>query len=120
MATFDYAKTVDTARRLLGRFGQTIKIEREIGGEQDPVTGIITPGTLKTFSVLGVFENYDVKEIDGTRIQTNDRRLIVDGTVEPLMTDRIVAGGESLGVIVGITPIMPADKAVIYMLQIRV
>ena len=122
MAFFDYAKTAAMAQRLLNRFGHgnRITIEREVGGSQDPVTGEVVAGEKKTYSVAGVFENYDIKEIDGTRIQSNDRKLIIDGTVEPLMTDRIIVDGEALGVIVGITPTMPANKAVIYTLQIRV
>lgn len=122
MAFFDYAKTAETARKLLNKFGHgtRVKIEREVGGGQDPVTGIVTPGTKETHFVSGVLVNYDLKEIDGTRIQANDRKLIIDGTVEPLMTDIIMIGDEYLGVIINIAPTKPADKAVIYELQVRV
>jgi len=122
MAFFDYAKTAAMAQRLLDRFGHgnRIAIEREVGGSQDPVTGETVAGTRQMFLVSGVVENYDVKEIDGTRILTNDRKLIIDGTVEVLMTDKIIIDGEPLGVIVNIAPAAPAGKAVIYTLQVRV
>jgi len=122
MAFFDYAKMAAMAQGLLNRFGHgnRIAIEREIGGSRDPVTDEAVAGTKQTFLVSGVVENYDVKEIDGTRILANDRKLIIDGTVEPLMTDRIIVDGEPLGVIVNVAPTAPAGKAVIYTLQIRV
>jgi hypothetical protein len=121
MAFFDYAKVSAMAQRLLNRFGHgnRITIERSVGGEYDPVTGETSPANTVRYLVSGVVENYDVKEVDGTRIQADDRKLIIDGTVEPLMTDRIIVDGEVLGVIVNIAPTDPAGKAVIYTLQIR-
>lgn len=49
---------------------------RQGQGEYDPVTGVVTPGTV-TYAGRGVFSAYEHDLIDGTNILATDERLTV-------------------------------------------
>ena len=50
---------------------------RKVAGEYDPDLGGETPETTVTYSGRGVLGSYLSKEIDGSLIQTSDKRLLV-------------------------------------------
>lgn len=118
MATFDYAKMAVTARRLLTRFGQSITISRTTGATYDPVTGVTTPGTTTAFTPKGVLLKYPDRLIDGTRILQSDRKLILDDTVAPEMSDKPLVQGEEW-TIQDIMTVSPAGTPLIYEVQVR-
>jgi hypothetical protein len=113
-----YSDLATTAKELLAEFGQVITISRKTGASQNPVTGITTAGTATDYLPKGILKQYKSHLIDGTRILATDRELVIDDTVEPLMTDTITIGGESW------TPVMlgesnPAGTPLVYKIQVR-
>ena len=71
-----YAGLQNTAARLLEQFGQTVFLNRFSGGEIDPVTGQDTT-TTETLTTVGVLRRLPDELIDGTRIKTTDRELVL-------------------------------------------
>ncbi len=113
-----YSDLATTAKELLAEFGQVITITRKAGNTYDPVTGITTAGTATDYLPKGILKQYKSHLIDGTRILATDRELVIDDTVEPMMTDTITIGGESW------TPIIlgesnPAGTPLVYKIQVR-
>ena len=113
-----YTGLAATALRLLTKFGTTVTITRTTGQSIDPVTGVVTPGTTANLSTTGLLKKYPDDLMDGTRIMTGDRSLILSNEVEPLLTDNPVIGGESWSV-VSIETVKPTSVALVYFVQVR-
>lgn len=118
MANSLYTRMGQTAVNLLSDYGQAVTISRVTGGSVNPVTGVVTAGTTSTQVVQGVIMPYSANLIDGTRILTDDRKLVLPATVEPLMTDKFIVGGVTWSP-VAITANNPAGTAVSYVVQVR-
>ena len=113
-----YSDLATTAKSLLAEFGQTITITRSTAGTYDAVTGAVTAGTTATYLAKGVLKQYKSNLIDGTRILSTDRELIIDDTIEPFLDDIITIGGASWSAImVGETN--PAGTPLVYKVQVR-
>lgn len=113
-----YSGMAATASRLLARFGSPVTLSRSTGGSRDPVTGVETPGIDDSKTTVGILKKYPDKLIDGTRIKTGDRLLVVDASVEPLMTDRPVIGGQEWTP-VSIEAANPAGTPLVYFIHAR-
>ena len=104
---------------LLAEFGAPVRITRETIGAFDPATGIITPGETQHFDLQGVIQNYTDDVIDGTRIASGDRLLVLEpGIVEPKLDDRPVIGGRAW-VPVQIETVDPAGVVLAYKVRVR-
>lgn len=117
--TFDYARARATADRLLANFGATGAIRRETPGSgpsYDPGEPTITdhPVTLALTA-------YNARQIDGTRIQAQDRKALVSASasVTPTTSDLLIAADGAILKIVDVKTISPAGTTVIYELQVR-
>lgn len=53
----------------------TVDGSRSVPGSYDPVKGGSTPATTLSYGGRGVFGQYQVREVDGTRILASDVRL---------------------------------------------
>lgn len=113
-----YTDLAATARSQLRQFGKKRTLTRTTGDSNDPVTGEVTAGTETTYKPNGVLKPFPAALIDGTRIRKDDRELILDDTVEPLMDDTITIGSQDWN-IVDITGIEPADTPVVWFVQVR-
>lgn len=118
MSAFDYTSLASRAASLIERFGVAVTLDRT-DITTDPVTGLPNGNDEVSQSTTGVIWEYQIGEIDGTRIQNGDVRLLLDNTVEPLKTDIPKISGVSIGSIIDIKTIKPANSAVIYILQVR-
>lgn len=116
--SFDYDKTAATALKLLTKFGQAIIFVRETGGSTDPITGVVTPGTDASVITTGLLRKYPDNMIDGTRILSSDRELILSNEQEPLPSDKPTINGETWS-IESIGTLSPAGTVVIYTCQVR-
>ena len=114
-----YTEMADVAVELIDEFGATVTLNRVTGETYDPVTGEVTPGADDSKQTNGVLVDFPLKLIDGTRILSTDKQLIIDGTVEPLMTDEPEMFGEKFGSIVHIDKKSPAGVPLVYFLQVR-
>ena len=85
-----YERGYASAIKQLKRNGAPITFTRVTGEIKNPATGAITtPGTQSQFSPNGIFYPVESKLVDGTRIRSGDQIAMIDGSFEPLMTDKI-------------------------------
>ena len=118
MASFDYAKSAATADRLITRFGQAATLIRQVqisGPDYDPTFAKQSRDC--TIAVL----DYENREIDGTRIQAGDKKVLVSAvglSPEPSTVDRIDIGDEEHAII-SVKPLSPAGTPVFYEVQAR-
>lgn len=95
-----------------------ITIKRTTGDSINPVTGAITSGTTTSYTPQGLIQRYRDEQIDGTRILSSDRLVIVDNTIEPLTTDEIVISSQDW-TIIDVEEVKPATVGVVYFIQAR-
>lgn len=118
--TFDYARARATAERLLTTFGAVGAIRRQAPGSgpsYDPGSPVLTdhPATVAVTA-------YTAREIDGTRIRSGDRKVLVSAKglpVEPTTSDKLVESSGTAWTIVAVEAVRPADVTVLYRLQCR-
>jgi hypothetical protein len=114
-----YDKQANTALKLLSKFGTDITLKRTTGDSVDPVTGTITAGTDASVPTTGLLRPYPDHVIDGKRIMSGDRELILSYEQMPLPSDRVVIDGEEWSII-GMKAIKPdLVAAVVYFVQVR-
>lgn len=116
---FDYAKAARTAERLLRQFGATGAIRRQVAGAGSPYD----PGepTTTDYPALMVVTAFSNREIDGQRILSTDRKVLVEPGVgiEPTTSDLLVTPDGATLTIVNVDLVRPATTTVLYKLQVR-
>lgn len=114
-----YSELAVVAAQLLAEFGQTVTIRRTTGKVASPVTGAVTTaGTVQDLTTKGVLRKYPDAVIDGTRMTTSDRELVLADTVQPLLTDKILIQGE-YWTVQRVETVNPAGTAMVYKVQVR-
>lgn len=115
--TFDYARSVATAQRLIANFGQAATLRRKT------LTGTAYDPTVATtdYDCTVVVENYRYFEVDGTRILAKDKKVFLSTaglTITPAVGDQILI--ESIvHQIINLMPLSPGGTVVMYELQAR-
>jgi len=117
MAFYDDMAVV--AVELLTEFGGAVTLPRVTDGSYDPVTGETTAGSDDTQATIGLIKPYPDNLVDGTRIRSTDKMLVLTASVEPLMTDTPQMGGVTLGSVESIKTVNPAGTPICYFVQIR-
>lgn len=121
MSTFDYAKPLATANRLIEKFGQLGAIRRAGAPSGDPWNP--TPGADVDHPARFVMVDFSASEIDGTRILATDKKALVSPgslTIEPATTDHLVeADGTVWNIIPPVQTLRPAETTLLYTLQCR-
>ena len=119
MSTFDYARAVATADRLIKKFGQAGKVRRPTttGPGYKPTAGAPDDHDAR-FAVI----KFALKDVDGTRVLVTDKKVYLSAAglpVVPTASDKLVEadGGELK--IVAIEPLKPAGTVVFYEIQAR-
>lgn len=117
MATFDYAKTAETAERLITRFGTAAAIVRSTS------TGDAWSPTITDtdYACEVVVTNYAQSAIDGTLIHQNDRKVLLSTkglTITPTDGDKITVAGLTFE-IVSLKPLAPGGVNVLWEVQAR-
>ena len=121
MATFDYAelRDVDVAE-IITEFGVAATIQRWAKGVYDVAAGTHGVGTTTTPAITVVIEDFNEREIDGTRVKREDKKLLMGGAdTVPVMNDKIIIGTDKWE-IVSITPIKPGNVVVLYEIHVRI
>lgn len=119
MSAFNYAKTAQTALRLIGRFGQAGQLHRPVfsGPEHNPVEE-----DPLLFPAKFVITEFDQREIDGTRVLATDKKGLVAAAglaVEPKLSDLLVEADGNKYRIAAVATLKPASTPVLYTLQVR-
>jgi hypothetical protein len=118
MSAAFYTSLAATASKLLTKFGMAINIKRTTGGSISPVTGATIAGTTNVYSPNGLVQRYRDDQIDGTRILSSDRLVIVDNTIEPLTTDKITLSAQDWSII-DVKESKPSTIGIVYFIQAR-
>jgi hypothetical protein len=119
MSAAFYNEMAGVARELLADFGATISITRTTGRVESDITGAVTSaGSVATYLPKGILKEYNNMQIDGSKIQTGDKLLVLDDTVLPLMTDKPIVNGKTWN-IMDIEIKEPAGIPLVYLVQIR-
>ena len=112
-----YDEMALVASELIAEYGQNVFIVRDYN-TTDPVTGEVTEGNGAPYLVKGILKMYPDNLIDGTRIKTSDRELVIDGSIEPLMNDRIEINRQEWSV-QSIKTANPGGTPLVYFVQVR-
>lgn len=113
-----YNSMAATAAKLITKFGAVGEIKRTTGDSIDPVTGTVTAGTTVIYTPNTIVQKYADELVDGTRILSSDRMIILDNTIEPVSTDTITIRGANWS-IVSIKESNPAGIPLVYFVQAR-
>jgi len=113
-----YNSMAATASKLITKFGAVGEIKRTTGGSIDPVTGVPSAGTTVIYTPNTIVQKYADELVDGTRILSSDRMIILDNTIEPISTDTITIRGANWS-IVSIKESNPAGIPLVYFVQAR-
>lgn len=113
------------ARRVLHFRGIWATIYRESGGTFDPETSSVTGETTTTVRAKGKLSNFNLDEIDGTEVQSDDRRFMApsmdfegEGSFLPRAGDEIIFDADlDTKFRIHKVRVFDADKAI--MLQLR-
>ena len=84
-----------TATALMQSLGDKtyVTITRKSCGVYDPVAGETTGEVTNILPATGVVTKLDSRLIDGTRIKSTDKMILLDKEVTPVYTDLITFGG---------------------------
>lgn len=86
-----YDDMQDVVTELLTEFGKSVTFER-VTSVFNPITGMDTSRTTATTDTVGVEIPINKALIDGTRVQSDDKFIVIDASFEPMMSDRLMAG----------------------------
>jgi hypothetical protein len=112
-----YTTMAATASRLINKYGQVLYLVRS-GDSVDPVTGATTAGSGMNYKIRGILQTYPNNLVDGARIKTSDRLVIIGGTTTPLIADKVRFESQDWN-IESIKTSNPAGTALIYFVQVR-
>jgi hypothetical protein len=113
-----YSDMAAVANDLLAEFGQTITLRRTTPGTFDKTAETETGETTAEITATGIQKNYAQGLIDGSRILSSDKLIILDDDQVPVMTDKIKVGAVYWN-IVDIKPVEPAGVPLVYFVQAR-
>jgi hypothetical protein len=107
---------------LLGAFSDTAAVFTRSSSEFDPATDTNTVTTLTAEVLTSPPEGFALQLINGSSIQSGDRRITTGAAFGDLGQPRIgdeVVRGEMTGTVVAVSPLNSGDAVVAYELQIR-
>jgi hypothetical protein len=93
-------------------------LRRVTAGTYDPLSGTTTGGTSADAPCQGILKQITDEYAKAFAVEANDQLAVIDGSVEPLMTDLLVVGASALA-IVKIIAVNPAGTPLAYTLQVR-
>ncbi|WP_413730798.1 hypothetical protein [Sodalis sp. RH22] len=117
MAAF-YPRMQATATRLLTKYGKTMSLERAGSATTDPVTGDAVTQPAQSLPVIGVVQDFNRIEVDGTTILSSDKKVTITAATAPLIGD-MLHDGTTKWRIINISDKTPAVVTLCYQLQVR-
>ncbi len=109
-----HVRLAATATRLIALHGRPMQLLESTGGS-DPFNPVETETTQ---DFIGVATRFSINEIDGSTIQSSDRKYLLDAVIEPTTAHRL-RDGESDYSIVNVDQVAPGETSIIYKVQAR-
>lgn len=101
--------------QLLRTHGRDLTLTRtNSNGTYNTTTGAFGGGSTVTYAGRGVFINYVEEDIDGTTVQADDRKLLLQSATKPENGDRV----ENIQII-QVRTIQSGTTVVAYICQVR-
>lgn len=119
MAKFNYLKSRATSERLLEKFGQPGIIRRRGTPTGDPWNETYGDPTDQPCTLVEL--DYDAREVDGTLVQMEDRKVLVSTegvTTAPTQADALVIGEREFEII-SVKPASPGGVVLLWTVQAR-
>ena len=113
-----YSEVAQEAKSLLAEFGQLVTLRNITLGAYDVNTGTASEVISDQSNLNAVILNYSTKDIDGTNIRMDDRRVIIESIAIPDLNSLIIIGGVTYNV-VSFEYVSPSGENVICKIQIR-
>jgi hypothetical protein len=116
-----YTRPAATALKLLRKFGQFMTLTQRTTGDYDPATGSASV-TESGQTVTGAVFDFPSKLIDGTRILTGDKEVLIAAsglTLTPAPGMKLTDADGNVFEVITAQPLAPAGEAVIHTLQVR-
>jgi hypothetical protein len=121
MASALYGELAQAAVDLLNELGQLVLVSRAgAGGGYDPDSGFVDEEAVQVWSASGVEFQYNQREVDGSLIQSGDRRVLIAPSLgtTPQSGDVVTLGTVRLEVVES-RPLQPAGVVVLHEVQAR-
>ena len=117
--SYDYSRLIATAKRLLERFGQDMKLQAATAPSYDPSTGGAS-GSQISETKPGVILPYKngITSMQEPLILAGDQQVFILLDVAPKPTDKLQVGSRQYS-IVNVKAIEPGGVMVLYELQVR-
>jgi hypothetical protein len=113
-----YSEMAAEAKALLAEFGQSITIVTTTQGAHDVNTGTTSDSTVTQTNLKAVVSKYKTAEIDGTKIQQGDCKVIVESAANPTVNS-VVTTASGTFTVIDFDQIAPSGETVIWKLQVR-
>lgn len=122
MVAFDYSRSVDTATRLIIKYGQEMILVSKIDGPYDPATGE-SEITSIDINIIGVIFELSGRLIgqslqNNTLSKSNDKQSFISVGTVPKLLDDIIFGNISY-TIINIKELNPGGVVIMYDLVLR-
>jgi len=122
MTKFDYAALMSTADQLVGKFGQSMTLNRTTT-DFDPDT-LISSSNVTSYAVNGIdlalTRTADNAMANDTLVEENRRKVVLSAesfSIRPKSGDELIIGSDSW-TIVGATTSQPAGEPIVHVLEI--
>lgn len=111
--SYNYGPISATAKKLIDKFGRSIKrrTSTNTGTDFDPViTNVDT-------DMIGAFTSFKNSEIDGTLIKATDMKIL---TYSEVSTEDKIVDGSIVYSVVNVDVVQPGATKILYKVQVRV
>lgn len=114
------AESIEVARGLLSKWGETVTFQYNSGEVVDAATGAVTsPGVTVSVTGKGYIGRYTADDIDGMNVLSTDGRLIVEKVaVVPQVGWDLLADGRTFRVM-SVQKVRKTGTDIVYICQIR-
>lgn len=117
--SYDYSRLAETAKRLLGKFGQEMILQATVAPAYDPSTGGAS-GSQVSETKPGVIFPYKngITSMQEPLILAGDQQVFILLDAAPKPTDKLQVGSKQYSII-NFKAIEPGGVTVLYELQVR-
>lgn len=114
---FDYADLAATVAEVINEYGGEASVTQVAAGTYDPATGAVTSNSTTTGVMACVFDD-ETRLLDGTRLITGDKQVLMSGAIVP-KPDDIFTQGTKVFRIIGVKELAPAGLNVLTEMVVR-
>jgi len=120
----DYASLQTTVRNKIIQYGADMTLRISSHKYYDAATDKTVEGP-DDYNVQGLFTDFNEKDIDGTRVQSGDRRILlhalggVPDNLEQVEDLKIIDADDRMWDIVSMRPLSPGGIALLYKVHVR-